>query len=72
MKMFRIFLRTPLDQIVILFLHTFACHGTNFTCEDGHFPVSTSCVKISNPDLLSSSETGVSSEIRSGKKHSSE
>jgi hypothetical protein len=27
--------------------------------EDGHFPVSVSCVTISNPDLLSRSETGV-------------
>ncbi len=31
----------------------------DYTCEEGHFPVSTSCVPMSNPDLLSSSETGV-------------
>jgi hypothetical protein len=35
--------------------------------EDGCFLVSASCVTISNPDSLSSSETGVNPEIRSWK-----
>jgi hypothetical protein len=40
--------------------------------EDGRFPVSMSFVTISNPDSLSSSETGVNPSIRSWKKHLSE
>jgi hypothetical protein len=31
----------------------------DYRCEDGRFPLSVSCVTISNLDLLSSSETGV-------------
>jgi hypothetical protein len=38
---------------------------TDYRCEDGGFLVSTSCVIISNPDSLSSSETGVDLGIRS-------
>jgi hypothetical protein len=38
---------------------------TDNRCEDGPFPVSASCVTISNPDSLSSSETGVDPGIRS-------
>jgi hypothetical protein len=44
----------------------------DYGCEDGRFPVFASCVAISNPDSLSSSETGVNPGIRSLKKHSSE
>ncbi len=44
----------------------------DYRCEHGRFPLSTNCVTIPNPDLLSSSEAGVNSEIRSWKKHSSE
>jgi hypothetical protein len=44
----------------------------DYRCEDGRFPVSASCVSISKPDLLSSSETGVNSGIRSWKKHLSD
>ncbi len=36
-------------------------------CEDGRFPVFTSFMTISNPDSLSSSETGVNPEVRSWK-----
>ncbi len=43
-----------------------------FRCENGRFPASASYVTISNPDLLSSSETGVNPGIRSWKKHLSE
>jgi ABC-type multidrug transport system permease subunit len=35
--------------------------------EDGRFPVSATCVTISNPDSLSSSKAGVNFEIRSWK-----
>jgi hypothetical protein len=35
--------------------------------EDGRFPVSASCVTISNPNLLSSSETAVNPGIKSRK-----
>jgi hypothetical protein len=31
----------------------------DYRCEDGCFPVSASCVTISNPNLYNSSETGV-------------
>jgi hypothetical protein len=34
-------------------------------CEDGRFPVSVSCVTISNHDSLSISEAGVNPGIRS-------
>jgi hypothetical protein len=37
----------------------------DYECEDGRFPVPASCVTISNPNLLSSSETGVNPGIRS-------
>jgi hypothetical protein len=40
--------------------------------DDGHFPVSASCVSVSNPDSLSRSETRADPGIRSWKKHSSE
>jgi hypothetical protein len=39
----------------------------DYRCEYGRFPVSASCVTISNPDLLSSRETGVNPGIRSWK-----
>jgi hypothetical protein len=35
------------------------------TCEDGRFAVSSCCVAISNPESLSSSETGINPGIRS-------
>ncbi len=38
---------------------------TDYRCEDGSFPVSASCVTISNPNSLSSSGTGVNPGIRS-------
>jgi hypothetical protein len=31
----------------------------DYRCEDGHFPVSASFMKISTPDSLPSSETGI-------------
>jgi hypothetical protein len=37
----------------------------DYRCEGGRFLVSGNCVTISNPDLLSSSETGVNPGIRS-------
>ncbi len=37
----------------------------DYRCEDGRFPVCTSCVTISNPDLFSRSETGVNPGLRS-------
>jgi hypothetical protein len=40
--------------------------------KDGRFSVSVGWVTISNPDLLSSCETGVNSGMRSWKKHLSE
>jgi hypothetical protein len=39
--------------------------STDHRCEDGHFPVSASSVTASDPNLLSSSETGVNPGIRS-------
>ncbi len=41
--------------------------GIDYGCEDGRFSVSASCVTISNPDSLSSSETGVNPGIWSWK-----
>jgi hypothetical protein len=46
-------------------LFPFLC--LDYRCEDGRFPVPASCVTISNPDSLSSSETGVNPGIRSWK-----
>ncbi len=43
-----------------------------YRCEDGRLPLSASCVAISNPDLLYSSETGVDPWMRSWKKRLSE
>ncbi len=43
-----------------------------YRCEDGRFPVSSSDVTFSNPDLLSRSETGVDSGIRSSEQHLSD
>jgi hypothetical protein len=40
----------------------------DYRCEEGNYPVPSSCLTISNPDLLSSSETGVNSEIKKLKK----
>jgi hypothetical protein len=40
----------------------------DYRCEDGRFPVSASCVTISNPDSLSSSGKGVNPGMRSWKK----
>jgi hypothetical protein len=40
----------------------------DYRCEDGRFPVSASCVTISNLDSLSSSKTVVTPGIRSWKK----
>jgi hypothetical protein len=37
--------------------------------EDGRFHFSTSCTTVSNPELLSSSETGVNPRTKSWKKH---
>jgi hypothetical protein len=39
--------------------------NVNYRCEDGRFTVFASCVTISNPDLLSRSETCVNPGIRS-------
>ncbi len=44
----------------------------DFRCENGNFSVPGSCVTISNPDSLSSTETCVISGIRSWEKHLSE
>jgi hypothetical protein len=40
-------------------------NDVDYRYEVGRFPVSTSCVKMSNSDSLSSSETGVNPGIRS-------
>ncbi len=53
-------------------LLTFEYFLIDYRCEDGCFPVSASCLTISNPDSLSSSETGNNPGIRSWKKHSSD
>jgi hypothetical protein len=37
----------------------------DYRCEDGRFPVSTTCVTISNTDMLFSSETEVNPGMRS-------
>jgi hypothetical protein len=39
----------------------------DYRCEDGQFPVSTSCVTISNPDSLSRRETEVNCGIEAEK-----
>jgi hypothetical protein len=53
--------------------HCLACSiHVDFRRENAHFSVSASCVTISNPDLLSSNETGVNPGIRSWKKHLNE
>jgi hypothetical protein len=44
----------------------------DYRCDDGRFALSASCVTISNPDLLSSSEKVINPGIRSWKKHLSE
>ncbi len=38
---------------------------SDYRCEDGRFPVSSSCATIPNPDSLPSSETGVDPGIKS-------
>ncbi len=54
-----------------LFLYPFGC--IDYRCKDGRFPVSASCLTISNTDSRSSSETGVNHGIRSWNiKHSSD
>ncbi len=50
------FYAIPLCQEVVLI---------DYRCEIGRFPVSVSCLTISNPDSLSSSETRINTEIRS-------
>ncbi len=40
-------------------------HTLDYRCIGGRFPVTASCVTISNPHLLSSSEAGVDSGMRS-------
>ncbi len=52
---FKIFHRT--------LMHTYRCTHIDYRSEDGRFPVSASWMKISNPDLLSSSETWVNPGI---------
>jgi hypothetical protein len=47
-------------------------HTIDYRCEDDCCSVTASCVTISNPDLLSSNETGVNPGIRSWKKCLSE
>ncbi len=37
----------------------------DYRCKDGRFPVSASCVTMSNPDSLSRSKTEVNTGIRS-------
>jgi hypothetical protein len=44
----------------------------DYRCEDGRFPVSPSCMTLSNQDLHFNSETGASPVTKSWKKHSSE
>jgi hypothetical protein len=41
------------------------CNSIDYRCEYGRFPVSKNCVKMSNPDSLSSSGTWVNPGIRS-------
>ncbi len=42
-------------------------HFMDYRCEDGRFPMSASCVTISNPDSLSSNASGVNPGIESWK-----
>jgi hypothetical protein len=51
-----VFWQSSLQRICNQYLNT-----TDYKCEDGRSPVSESCETISNPDWLSSSETGVKS-----------
>jgi hypothetical protein len=44
----------------------------DYGCEGGRLVVPATCVTVSNPDLLSSSEQGVHPGITSWKNHSSE
>jgi hypothetical protein len=48
------------------------CEAIDYGWKDGRFLVFLSCVTISNPDLLSSGETGVYPGIKRRKKHLSE
>ncbi len=48
------------------------CFLRDYRCEDGQVPKSTSCVKISNPNSLFSSERGFNPGRRSWRKHLSE
>jgi hypothetical protein len=67
------FIKYFFGKKIDLNLHYFRFHVSgriiDYRCEDGRFPVSGSCVTISNPDSLSSSETGVNPEIRSWRKY---
>jgi hypothetical protein len=46
------------SQEPIITVPTNESTATDYGCEDGRFPVSESCVTISNPNLLSSTEKG--------------
>jgi hypothetical protein len=64
------------DEKKILYVGGTVCFGwidldyvlvidIDYRCEDGSLTVSSSCVAISNLDLISSSETGIHPGIRS-------
>jgi hypothetical protein len=60
------------NRMVVSRFHSSFLFGNvviDYRCEDGRFPVYASCVTISNPDSLYSSETGINPGIRSWKKH---
>jgi hypothetical protein len=63
-KAFVIFERHILIYVIIVPKYT-RLRTIDYTSEDGLFPVSASCVTISNLDLLSSNETGVDPGIGS-------
>jgi hypothetical protein len=49
----------------LVFTSAVSAQPIDYRCEDSHFPVCAGCVAISNPDSLSSGETGVNRGIRS-------
>ncbi len=60
------------NRIHLAALSISSFYTIDYRCEDGRFPEFASCMTMSNPDLISSSETRVNPGIRSWRKHISE
>ncbi len=76
-QVFRTIMQSPGRRWVDIFVvfvepWTLLVLPIDYRFEDGRSPVSASCLTISNPNLLSSSETGVNPGLRSWKKHLSD